>query len=156
MKVKEAAVAYVSTNPLKSVAAQKQQARVIPVYQWSSFDKIDAIKNGISKAELESLKEQSALDYDTLAAILNVGKATLHNKKGKEKFDQYISERIFLLADLYSFGYEVFEDKDRFNRWMKAENAALGGDTPISLLDTMYGMEEVKHLIGRIEFGVYS
>ena len=156
MKVKEAAVAYISTNPLKSVAAQKQQARVIPVYQWSSFDKIDAIKNGISKAELESLKEQSALDYDTLAAVLNVGKATLHNKKGKEKFDQYISERIFLLADLYSFGYEVFEDKDRFNRWMKAENAALGGDAPISLLDTMYGMEEVKHLIGRIEFGVYS
>lgn len=156
MKVKEPAVAYKTLNPLKKIEGHKEKAKIIPVYQWSSFDKIEAIKNGISKEELEKLKTQFALDYDTLAVVLNVAKATLHNKKGKEKFDQYISERIFLLSDLYSYGYEVFEDKDRFNNWMKIANRALGGITPLSLLDTIYGTEEVKHLIGRIEYGVYS
>lgn len=156
MKVKEPAVAYKTLSPLTKVETQKGQAKVIPVYQWSSYDKIDAIKNGISKEELEGLKNKSGLDYDTLAAILNVTKATLHNKKGKEKFDQYISERIFLLADLYSYGYEVFVDEERFNQWMKTANRSLGNAKPLSLLDTLYGIEEVKHLIGRIEYGVYS
>jgi len=151
MKVKEPAVAY-KANPLKRV----EKAKVIPVYRWSRFDKIDAIKTGISKEELESLKEQSGLDYDILAAILNVAKATLHNKKGKEKFDQYISERIFLLADLYSYGYEVFENREKFNQWMKTPNRSLGEVVPLNLLDTLYGLEEVKHLIGRIEYGIFS
>jgi len=156
MKVKEAAVVYQTLNPLKKAEARKEKAKVIPVYQWSSYDKIGAIKNGITKEELEALKNGSELDYDTLAIILNVTKATLHNKKGKEKFDQYISERIFLLADLYSYGYEVFEERSRFNHWMKTENRSLGGVIPLQLLDTLYGFQEVKHLIGRIEHGIYS
>jgi len=156
MRVKEAAVVYQTSNPLKKAEAKKERAKVVPVYQWSSYDKIEAIKNGISKEELEALKNSSELDYDTLATILSVTKATLHNKKGKDKFDQYISERIFLLADLYSFGYGVFENRSRFNQWMKTENRALGGITPLELLDTLYGFHEVKNLIGRIEHGVYS
>ncbi len=91
-----------------------------------------------------------------MARILAVAKATLHNKKGKAKFDSSTSERILLLADIYSYGYEVFENKEKFNRWMKNENSSLGGICPLQLLDTLYGMEEVKHLIGRLEYGVYS
>lgn len=153
MKVKEAAVSY-KANPLKKVVANT--AKVVPVYRWSSFAKIDAIRDGITKEELENLKAEAEIDYDTLALVLNVTKATLHNKKGKAKFDPSVSERIFYLADLYSYGYEVFGNKTKFNQWMKKENSALGNVSPISLLDTLYGMEEVKHLIGRIEYGVYS
>ncbi len=156
MKIKEPAVAYKISNPLKKVETPHNKARVIPVHQWSSYDKIDAIKSGISKEELEALKEQSGLDYDMLAIVLNVAKATLHNKKGKAKFDQYISERIFLLADIYSYGYTVFQKKDAFNHWMKIPNRAIGNVTPLSLSETLYGMEEVKNLIGRIDYGVYS
>jgi putative toxin-antitoxin system antitoxin component (TIGR02293 family) len=154
MQAKEAAAVYQTLNPLTKVASKK--ARVIPVYQWNSFEKIDAIKEGVSKEELENLKNGAELDYDTLAKLLNVAKATLHSKKGKAKFDQYISERIFLIADLYSYGYEVFGNRQKFNSWMKTENAALAGITPLNLVDTLYGVEEVKHLIGRIAYGVYS
>ena len=153
-KVEEAAIKYRTLNPLKKVSAEK--SKVIPVYKWSSYKKIDIIKEGISKEELENLKDQTGLDYDTLAKVLSVAKATLHNKKGKAKFDTSVSERILLLADIYSYGYEVFGEKERFNSWMKSENTSLGGVAPLQLLDTLYGIEEVKHLIGRIEYGVYS
>ena len=155
-KLEESAVKYRTLNPLGTLDTEKHKAKVIPVYKWSSYKKIDAIKEGISKEELENLKEQAALDYETLAKVLGVTKATLHNKKGKDKFDILVSERILLLADIYSYGYEVFGDKDKFNRWMKKENTALGGVPTLSLLDTLYGIDEVKHLIGRIEYGVYS
>ncbi len=154
MRVKEAAVAYHTQNPLTKVPATK--AKVVPVYQWTSFEKIDAIREGVSKEQLENLKNGAELDYDTLAQALNVAKATLHNKKGKEKFDKYISERAFLIADLYSFGYEVFGNREKFNRWMKNPNTALGNKTPLSLVDTLYGIEEIKHLIGRIAYGIFS
>ncbi|MEO6071416.1 MAG: antitoxin Xre/MbcA/ParS toxin-binding domain-containing protein [Chitinophagaceae bacterium] len=154
--VEEAAVAYRARNPLKKVYPEKGKSKVIPVYLWSSYQKIDAIKEGISKEELENLKEQTGLDYDTLAKVLSVAKATLHNKKGKDKFDLSVSERLLLLADIYSYGYQVFESKERFNLWMKTSNTSLGGINPLSMLDTLYGMEEVKHLVGRIEYGVYS
>ena len=155
-KIEEAAVAYRSSNPLKKADGKKTPAKVVPIYRWSSYQKIETIKEGITKEELENLKEQSELDYAFLSKILAVTKATLHNKKGRERFDAYISERILLLADLYSYGYEIFGSRERFNRWMKIPNNALGGIRPLDLIDTLYGMEEVKHLIGRIAYGIFS
>lgn len=118
-------------------------------------EKITLIKEGISKNQLEQIKEEAALDYDTLSAILSVSRATLIKKKGAEKFDQPTSERIMLLGDIISYGGEVFEDTERFNTWLRKENKALGGKTPLALMDTVYGMEEIKKELTRIEYGVF-
>lgn len=118
-------------------------------------DKITIIKKGISKRELESIKEQSDLDYETLSSILSVSKAKLHSKKGTEKFDQNTSERIMLLADVLAYGQSVFEDRYSFNEWLKTSNKALGNKQPVELMDTIYGIDEVKKEIGRIEYGVF-
>ncbi len=118
-------------------------------------EKISIIKKGISKEELEEIKDQSNLDYKTLSGILSVSKAKLHSKKGAEKFDQNTSERIMRLADVIRYGQSVFEDKDSFNDWLKTNNKALGDKAPIELMDTIYGIDEVKREIGRIEYGVF-
>ena len=96
------------------------------------------------------------MEYDKLANALSVTRATFINRKGKEKFNAALSERIIGLADIYSYGYEVFEDKERFNRWIFRPNKALAGQAPYDLLDNQFGREEVRNIIGRIEFGVYS
>lgn len=128
----------------------------VPIYDLTSIQKMQIIRRGISKKYLEKLKATTSLDYDSLAAALSVTRSTLINKKGEEKFSDQISERIVSLADLYSFGYEVFEDQPNFNQWMFAPNQALGGLTPFSIIDNHYGREEVRNLIGRIAHGVYS
>ncbi len=122
----------------------------------TSFEKIDLIRHGITKTDFEGFKQKSGLDYDQLAITLSVARATLINKKGAEKFNQTLSEKIVSLADIYSYGYEVFEDVDRFNSWIFKPNRALGGLPPYDLLDNQYGREEIKDLIGRIDYGVYS
>ena len=155
-KVEEAAISYRRSNPLQKTDGRRAPAKVVPIYQWSSYQKIETIKEGISKEELENLKEQTGVDYGILAKILSVTKATLHNKKGRDRFDSAVSERILLLADIYSYGYTVFKDPEKFNRWMKTSNRALGNEMPLNLAETIYGMEEVKNLIGRIDYGVYS
>jgi len=127
-----------------------------PENRMTSFEKMNAVRLGISKKDLENLKAKTRLDYDKLANALSVTRATLINKKKQEKFNAALSERIISLADIYSYGYEVFEDEDRFNKWMFRPNQALGGKLPYEFIDNQFGREEIKNLIGRIDYGVYS
>ena len=127
-----------------------------PESVMTSFEKISMIKEGISKKDLENLKEKAGFDYNQLSKVLSVARATLINKKGNDKFDISLSEKIVSVADIYSYGYEVFEDENRFNDWIFRSNQALGGQSPYDFLDNQYGREEIKNLIGRIDYGVYS
>lgn len=138
-------------NPIiLSGAAKKPESHMTP------FEKIDIINEGVSKKDLENLKLKSGLDYDQLAKALSVARATLINKKRNERFNSSLSEKIVGLADIYSYGYEVFEDEERFNEWVFRPNQSLGGYSPYDLLDNQFGREEVRNLIGRIDYGVYS
>ncbi|HTL06781.1 MAG TPA: antitoxin Xre/MbcA/ParS toxin-binding domain-containing protein [Chitinophagaceae bacterium] len=127
-----------------------------PANHMTAMEKLEVVKNGVSKTELEVLKEQAGLDYDTLAQGLSTARATLINIKGKDRFNFAVSEKIVGLEDIYLYGYEVFGDKERFNRWMFRKNTALGDYTPFELINNQFGREEVKSLIGRIDYGVYS
>ncbi len=126
------------------------------ISQMTAMEKAGMIKLGVSKKELEHLKDTASLDYDQLARALAVTRATLINKKGREKFSFSLSEKIISLADIYSYGYEVFDEPDAFNAWIFRPNKAIGGELPFNLLNNQYGREEIKNLIGRIEYGVYS
>ena len=127
-----------------------------PENQMTSFEKIGMIREGISKKDLENLKEKAGFDYNQLSKVLSVARATLINKKGSDKFDIGLSEKIVSVADIYSYGFEVFEDENKFNDWIFRSNRALGGQSPFDLLDSQFGREEIKSLIGRIDYGVYS
>ena len=130
---------YIGSDPTKSV-----------------IQKIEFVRNGVTKKFLVKIKEKTDLDYDKLAKVLSVGRATLINKNGNTPFNVPLSDRIVGLADLYEYGYQVFGDVENFNHWMLTPNRALGGVKPYDLIDTQYGKDEVKHLIGRIAYGVYS
>ena len=151
IEVNESDVDYLTDLP-QVLHARKGR----PEYQMSSFEKIEIVEQGISKKALERLKQKADLDYDQLSEVLNVARTTLFNKKGNEKFNKDLSDKILGLASIYSYGYEVFEEKSRFNDWIFRKNKALGGQAPFDILHTSFGREEVKHLIGRIDHGVYS
>ena len=121
----------------------------------SFADKVTMARMGVSKKQLTQIKDEAELDYDQLSKILAISRASLISKKGVDKFNQDTSERILLLKDVISYGREVFGDKNILNEWMRTSSEALGNVTPLSLMDTFYGMEEVKRELGRIAYGVY-
>jgi putative toxin-antitoxin system antitoxin component (TIGR02293 family) len=121
----------------------------------TAADKIGIIRAGVSKKQLTEIKEEMDLDYDELSEVLSTSRATLIKKKKTEKFDSQISERIVLLNDVLGYGREVFGDNDNFNEWLRTSSEALGNVTPLSMMDTLYGIDEVKKEIGRIAYGVY-
>jgi putative toxin-antitoxin system antitoxin component (TIGR02293 family) len=127
----------------------------VAVYKADNFSKIAIIRQGSTKQDIDHFKNKAELDYESLAKMLNVTKATLFNRKGDRRFDSNLSERLMALRDLYSFGCEVFGSRAKFNKWMKTENMALQS-RPIDLTDTFYGISEIRNIIGRIAYGVYS
>jgi putative toxin-antitoxin system antitoxin component (TIGR02293 family) len=121
----------------------------------SALDKINLIRKGLSKNNMDEIKKEAGLDYVTLSSLLSVSRAKLLSKKKNERFDILTSERIMLLGDVISYGHSVFEDDAKFNTWLRKPSKALGSRTPLELMDTVYGIEEIKKELGRIEYGVY-
>lgn len=122
----------------------------------TAIEKMLIAKQGITRQYVDGFKEKSKLGNKQLSQILSVSVSSLNSKDVDEKFSPIISERILSIAEVYAYGYEVFEDVESFNNWMQQPNTALGGETPYNLMDNQFGREEVKNVIGRIDYGVYS
>lgn len=152
-KTSKAKQQVIAGNRMGSVLVE---ALTKPESQMTSIEKMEATKEGISKKALEQLKEKTGFDYDQLSYVLGVARGTLIGKKGTERFSPVLSEKIMSLADIYSYGYEVFSNPLEFNEWIFQPINALGGKAPYDLLDNQYGREEVRNIIGRIDYGVYS
>lgn len=117
-------------------------------------DKIKTVKEGIKKSDLADIREELGLDYSVLSTILGVHERNLYIKKGDETFNKTISDKIMSIAELYSYGFEIFKSKEHFNRWMNTKSRSLGV-VPIELLDTYVGLEEVRNEIRRMEYGIF-
>jgi putative toxin-antitoxin system antitoxin component, TIGR02293 family len=117
--------------------------------------KEDFVKAGITKAQLTRLKNVMGVDYFTLSTMLAITERTIHMKKEEETFSHIISDRLMAIAELYSYGYKVFGQRERFNTWMKLPNRYFHGRTPIELMDTQGGAKEVKDEIRRFEVGTF-
>lgn len=96
------------------------------------------------------------MDYTSLANALSVTRATLIDNKKNEKFGLSLSEKILDIADLYAFGFEVFEDESSFRKWMNSPIRALDYRKPLDLINNQFGREEIRIIIGCVSYGVYS
>lgn len=149
------AMPYIAVSPLNFLKSFISEIAT-PIYKLTSFEKMELLDQGIKKSDIEQFKMKAQLDYDKLAQALAVTRATLINKKKDEVYSENVSEKIVALSDLYSFGYEVFENVENFNAWLFVPNQALGGKKPFDIIDNQFGRDEIRNLIGRIEYGIYS
>ena len=60
------------------------------------------------------------------------------------------------LARLLVRAEEALGDPLKARRWLSKPSRALGGQRPLSLLDSDTGALSVERILGRIEHGVYS
>jgi putative toxin-antitoxin system antitoxin component (TIGR02293 family) len=146
---------------LKQTEGTSEKEHVEPVVNWlledsTDLEKVYAVRVGVSKDQLVSFKNTIDIDYDRLSFILGTTKTTLHKKQSKDTFSTSISEKVIGLMDVYRFGYEVFGEHNKFNKWVQTPNRALGNRIPLEVMDTFFGIREVTNIIGRIQHGVYS
>jgi putative toxin-antitoxin system antitoxin component (TIGR02293 family) len=66
------------------------------------------------------------------------------------------SDRVRRVERVWELGTRVFASEEKFARWMRKENRALGDARPIELLETETGAHLVEEELHRIDFGLFA
>jgi len=123
----------------------------------SEDDLVELVRGGLPYASLEELTDGLKMTLDEAADSLRLPRRSLSRRKEKgERLNPQESERALRLARLAVRAEEVLGDREKAYRWMRKPNRALGGKAPLSMLDVDVGAEQVEHVLGRIQYGVYS
>jgi len=119
-------------------------------------DYIHLSREGLSVRQLKEILKFTGISMKEITNMISISERQLARYGDEKILRTDISAHLIQIIELYKFGYEVFEDKDKFQIWINSEIRALGYQKPINLLDTPFGINDVKTILGRLEYGVYS
>jgi putative toxin-antitoxin system antitoxin component (TIGR02293 family) len=121
-----------------------------------SSDLGDRVREGFPYETLEAVIEKLHLTREELSSALHLPLRTLTRRKKDRRLKPDESDRLARLARIVAFGIQVLGDEESAVTWLRTRNRALGGKTPLELLDTDLGSRQVEEVLGRIEHGVFS
>ena len=124
----------------------------------SDRDLIEAVRAGLPAKALDHVLKDWAKQLSQGDVYRVVGRArTLQRKRTRgTSLSADESDRLVRLARILVRAEEALGDEEKARCWLTEENRALGGDRPLSLLDSDAGTLAVERVLGRIEHGVYS
>ncbi|MEM1319583.1 MAG: antitoxin Xre/MbcA/ParS toxin-binding domain-containing protein [Bacteroidota bacterium] len=122
----------------------------------SARDYIELSRKGLTMNQLRNILQFTSITLKDIASILSISERQLSRYEDSKILRTDISAQLIQITELYQFGYDVFEGRENFQGWMKTAIRALDYQRPIELLDTPFGIQDVKNVIGRLEYGVYS
>lgn len=112
-----------------------------------------AVRRGLPVGAVEHMLATGRL---TLAEVDKVvlPRKTLANRRKVGTLTAEQSDRLVRVARMLAMAEETFGNKDKAAAWLRRPTTALGGERPLSLLDTDEGAREVEILLGRISHGI--
>jgi putative toxin-antitoxin system antitoxin component (TIGR02293 family) len=119
-----------------------------------SLDLIARVRKGLPVGSLVELAGEMGEPVETMAAALGIAPRTLARRKLSRVLDAHESERVARVATILRRATHVLGTRDKARAWLKKENRALAGVTPLSLMDTDMGARAVDDVLGRIEHGI--
>ncbi len=120
----------------------------------SAMDFVDLGERGITKASLSHLTKSLSLTMREMAELLPVDVRTLQRYSAQEHLSPTVSEQALQIAQVVAAGMELFEDQEKFLAWLSMPSVPLGGEKPLALLRSRFGIELVLDELGRIAHGI--
>lgn len=124
--------------------------------QAATFSPQAQIRAGLGFAALEALQQRYHIPLAQLQKVIGISDRTLARRREQQQFNQAESDRLYRLARIATRAEEVLGSITAAEHWLKESIPTLSNETPLSLLDTDEGAQQVGDLLGRIEHGVYS
>jgi putative toxin-antitoxin system antitoxin component (TIGR02293 family) len=128
--------------------------KVFPRRIRNASDLQRALREGFPFAAFDSV--QIALEFKPgeLAELVGVASRTLARRKKAKQLSPIESDRLYRVAHVLMLASDVLGSLDAARAWLQAPNQALGGESPVSLLDTEIGERQVEDVLSRIDHGV--
>jgi putative toxin-antitoxin system antitoxin component (TIGR02293 family) len=122
----------------------------------SELDWAEAVEEGLPTEALEAAMDQGALSWKEIGELVIPRRTFSHRKEKGQPLTPGESDRLVRLLRAVAKAKETFQNDEKAERWLKKENRALGGRTPLEALETESGARLVENVLGRIAHGVYS
>ena len=119
----------------------------------SEKDFLIGARKGIQKSRLLSIARESGLTLKELSSYLRISTRSIQDKEPSQLIAPGPSERALYIARLFKCGIDIFGNKDKFHNWLNSENTVMGGEKPVSYLDTFSGIQFVMDELNAIEYG---
>lgn len=153
---KEPEVFYLIDNPFERIVGVLGGVSQVGQVVNSDIDLITITRKGLPKSVVYSICEVLAISMDRLSDLLHISHRTLQRKADDDLLTVSNTEQIFEIADVVSKGIEVFDTLDNFRNWLHSTPYIFNGQKPLDFLDTKFGIQYVKNIIGRIAHGIPS
>jgi putative toxin-antitoxin system antitoxin component (TIGR02293 family) len=134
------------------------------VANWLGFPKplsndfllVEATRTGVKKEALLALSKKMGIDLENLSSLLHISSRTFQRLPANATLDIFSSEQAIEMALVFAKATQVFSDETSCRQWLHAPLQALNGLSPVSVLDTGFGVHMVLQVLGRLEQGVFS
>ena len=119
----------------------------------SVADQIQVIRSGMRAKNLVVLAEAMHVSQETVFRAVGLPLTTAKRKLSKdENLDPVTTERLIRIYRMEKLAEDVFGNGEDARKWLRTENLGLGG-SPLSMLDTDLGAQEVSRVLHAIAYG---
>lgn len=122
----------------------------------SENDLQTAIREGFPQRVVEEVMQHAGITLSELAVTLDLSTRSLQRRRGEGRLARVESDRLYRLARIIALARHYLGDAKLASKWLKRSNRALGGKTPLELIDTEPGARSVENVLGRIAYGGVS
>ncbi|WP_310993866.1 type II RES/Xre toxin-antitoxin system antitoxin [Aequorivita marina] len=154
--LKEPEVFYLLENPFDRIVGVLGGVGQVGQVVNSDIDLIRITRRGLPKSVVYSVCEVLGISMDKLSDLLRVSHRTLQRKADDDFLSVSNTEQLFEIAEVVSEGISVFETLDNFRKWLHSTPYIFNGQKPLDFLDTRFGIQYVKNMMGRIAHGIPS
>jgi putative toxin-antitoxin system antitoxin component (TIGR02293 family) len=109
---------------------------------------------GITGQALRLVRERLGLTIAEVARVLGAGERTVIRKEQQQSpLSATEADRAYRLARVADLATELIGDASKARSWLRTPSAYLGGETPVSCLDSEIGAELVSQSLYAIAYG---
>lgn len=143
-------------NELHAIVAELGGKAVLGRALNTEGDLQSAIREGFAPEVVEKVMDSAGLTLKELAASLDLSPRSLQRRRQRGRLARYESDRLYRLARIVALAKHQIGDDEAAARWLRRPNRALGGRSPLELVDTELGARSVEDVLGRIAYGGVS
>lgn len=126
------------------------------------IDPSQMIAAGIPASAIARIKQVTGLSEQQMAEVVGISRRTLSRRIQQATTDSSTrltaaqSDRLYRLARIVARTVEVFGDELEAKQWLNEPKLALNGRSPLEVVSTEPGVEQVDIMLGRIEHGIFA